>query len=339
MTSKTLHKTIVMVVGLCLVAGLAAGAITDGLVEYYSFDGPYETEVIPSAGGDELHPFWYNESPNAEALGATERNINSDGANSDGGLPDSCIISDSIFGGGWTSVKDPAADDANNAEWLENYPKDETLDFWRPGANPEGWTFAFWANLIAFMSGENNYAKTFVPEEFQGIMDSGSDEPNNIYDWTAGWAIWFSDVDASMKLNFSIGDYTVGSASIGYDLTLDTWHHYAATFDGTDTINVYYDGEQGTPFTDAAAMDSGLNPASPRVWMFFGFTTVDGSNYDYVDMQADDLALWNRDLTPEEVAMIYDQGTGGASLLEIVEETPTPTPVPDAQVGGSWMLY
>ena len=50
-------------------------------------------------------------------------------------------------------------------------------------------------------------------------------------------------------------------------------------------------------------------------------------------MVVDDIAIWQRELTADEVATIYEEGDAGTALVDIVEEPPaTPTPVPAVPV-------
>jgi streptogramin lyase len=98
----------------------------------------------------------------------------------------------------------------------------------------------------------------------------------------------------SNSLAFSLGEYwngynATGTVSLGTGL----WHHIAGTYDGL-TMKLYSDGAlvgtyQGTNIP--------LGNESP---LYFSYNDVEGFPY-YMSGQIDDVRLWNRALTEEEI--------------------------------------
>ncbi len=297
-------RLVLLAFAFCLFSMTAAADITDGLIEYFGFDTPYEI------GDDGNSIFWWNDSPAALDLGTYDHYAETSGDATDTGVSEENIIEEAKFGFGWASNEPDDVEEGWGGEWLEPKPQEpEDTAIWNPGQHPNGWTLAFWVQMLE------------QPLEKEGIVDiSIWNEEYTGYDWKMGWAIWFSDTEADTKINFSIGDYEIGTANVRADFNLEEWHHVAATFNGSDEINVYFDGVRGTPFSNAAAMAEALGQTRDNV--YFGFTSFDGSRWDYIDVGLDDIAVWTRELSAPNVSAIYAQGANGTSLLD-VEYDPT----------------
>ena len=86
-------------------------------------------------------------------------------------------------------------------------------------------------------------------------------------------------------------------AAMIHDIVFDSWNHLVATSDGT-TARLYFNGVEyatGTP-----------NPSSPlKLWV---------GNYYGMDRSMagamDEIGLWNRCLTADDVALLYNSGAG-----------------------------
>jgi hypothetical protein len=84
---------------------------------------------------------------------------------------------------------------------------------------------------------------------------------------------------------------------ISQGLQLNTWQHYVLTYDGA-YLRVYRNG---------VAADSVLasgSIASSSETFYIGNQIYQGTNY-YLDGKLDDVALWNRTLSPAEINCIY----------------------------------
>jgi hypothetical protein len=104
-----------------------------------------------------------------------------------------------------------------------------------------------------------------------------------------------SDGNGSMFF-FGWGD------SIDYDtgdnLSVDSWHHIVATYDGS-TVRTYLDGK-ATPTTGQSRnLSTGLSP------LYVG-TRMDNSRY--ADIIADDVRIYDKSLSDSEVENWYKSG-------------------------------
>jgi hypothetical protein len=116
-----------------------------------------------------------------------------------------------------------------------------------------------------------------------------------------GWGNWGS-TNQSNALRLTGSDQLV-NYWWGNDLTVTSgnladgrWHHVAATFDGT-VRRIFVDGVQkgfDTP--------TGLNVASTISNARIGFT----NNGEYFDGAIDDVGIWNRALTQQEITNLYN---------------------------------
>jgi len=111
------------------------------------------------------------------------------------------------------------------------------------------------------------------------------------------------------------------------------WHHLAFTADGAQ-VRVYVDGQQ------AASTDyqGDINP--PDVpWISIGARLVTDTNSvppqvadpgfpNYMNGQLDDIGVWTRALTADEVLKVYQAGLQGQPLNTVV----IPPPAPDLQI-------
>jgi len=79
---------------------------------------------------------------------------------------------------------------------------------------------------------------------------------------------------------------------------VNTWHQFVATYDGT-TLRGYLDGAEGTPVVKALNTD---NANALRIgWSYTG---------NHFTGSIDEIGMWSRALTYEEVAILYNNGAG-----------------------------
>ncbi len=149
-------------------------------------------------------------------------------------------------------------------------------------------------------------------------------------DWTSGGDVgWLFDPSRTKFLNYDC--VSTPRQDIGGANTLDgNWHHVAAIFDrDTNTVTVYVDGSQ----TSQAAL--GVTGAESLTDTSIETTLVGGSgNGLYSGAGAvDDLAVWARPLSPDEILAIYAQGlnhqplttaVAGAALTPFITGQPQP---------------
>ncbi len=88
------------------------------------------------------------------------------------------------------------------------------------------------------------------------------------------------------------------------DLTLNTWHHVAATWDGS-YIRIYVDGEEDGEVASSAILPSDLSSSGTTIgaWISHG--------NGYFTGKTDEVAIYNRALTEAEIQQHYQSGLDG----------------------------
>ena len=125
---------------------------------------------------------------------------------------------------------------------------------------------------------------SMVPTDWTGIVTKGDD----------AWRL--STYLSTTKIHFAVtGPPDYRSVNGAIELNSGEWHHVVGTYDGS-TIRLYVDGTQDT----AAAYGGGLSTCPYNVWI--------GGNSDRPGREfiglIDEVALWNRALTMEEVDIL-----------------------------------
>lgn len=120
--------------------------------------------------------------------------------------------------------------------------------------------------------------------------------------WAAGNGYKFYQVYGSGVMQFTLSNNWIDAVITGGTALNDsTWHHVAATFDGT-TLNLYVDG-----VTDANPVVAGLTQAYDVGRSIF-IGSMGGSTY--AEDLIDDVGIWNRVLSAVEVSALYNNGNG-----------------------------
>jgi hypothetical protein len=113
-------------------------------------------------------------------------------------------------------------------------------------------------------------------------------------------------------ITFNSADTVFGNAySTGFGLIPGQWHYVAGTYDGS-LVNLYVDGH-----LKAALLQSGnILPMQPNSFLSFG--SEDGRRYDpaatagrYFHGLIDEISIYNRALSAEEVGAIFVAGNKG----------------------------
>lgn len=130
----------------------------------------------------------------------------------------------------------------------------------------------------------------------------------SVYDATTqiGYALGYDDVDASVnKLRFYRKEFGIANYNSEYTVSLGTvnWHHLVLTYDGSN-INGYLDGSAvGTPYATSGngSGSTALNEVN------IGTYKYDNSGaYWLASAIIDDVAFFNRVLTPTEISNLYN---------------------------------
>lgn len=102
----------------------------------------------------------------------------------------------------------------------------------------------------------------------------------------------------------------------------DAWHHVAVTFDRTGTASTYVEGVLINR-TDLTGSENNVNtPGSYATNVGQDGTGSYGAVFN--NLSVDDLGIWRRVLTPQEVAAIREAGLQGQDLSTVIIETVGP---------------
>lgn len=108
--------------------------------------------------------------------------------------------------------------------------------------------------------------------------------------WTNGWGFYSN----GSNLYFFVGNYSSNAASI-LAPSLGQWVHMAGTWDGT-TVSIYKDGIAG------ASASSSVAPTNPP------FVIGEAPGGYFANAFLDDVRIYNRVLSPAEIALIASGG-------------------------------
>jgi len=132
-----------------------------------------------------------------------------------------------------------------------------------------------------------------------------------------GYVLIVCDSDAS----------TTVTSTDSVNAVADTWQHVVATWDGTTAI-VYVDGDLKDSAEDARTIRSAALPA--------GIGSDEGASAERLFLGTiDEVGIWNRALTEEEITELYNSGDGlaypfatnSAPTISSVEDYPDPEEV------------
>ncbi|MCF7838580.1 MAG: hypothetical protein K9N49_08105, partial [Candidatus Marinimicrobia bacterium] len=136
------------------------------------------------------------------------------------------------------------------------------------------------------------------PSKRSDIISKGRDYTSNY-----GYHMWWQNNTVVISYRLSNGHNNVLTHA---GLAGDTWHHLAATFDGT-TGRLYVNGalvastvQAGSIGSASTAFTIGAHSAGPTGWGYQWHGKID------------EVGIWNRVLGPAEVAALFQDGAGQA---------------------------
>lgn len=172
-------------------------------------------------------------------------------------------------------------------------------DQWNLGTN-KNLTASFWINVTS----ESGYAAILSNKDWSNYYRKGINLAPTSSDTT--------------KLEFTLGDDTNGVYATGEGLPNYNgggWHMMTVSVDRTtQTAATYFDGKQV-----ATADIKGIGDMTSGLDMLLG--TDGGKNYGTIGFDIDDLQMWDRALSTDEVAALYsatDSSAAGKALNDAV---------------------
>lgn len=113
------------------------------------------------------------------------------------------------------------------------------------------------------------------------------------------------------------GEYSQVTAIAFNPIDTSKWHHYAAVFRGNIDVTCYVDGNQiGSLSNTNDQIQEGSNTEDHTIAIGASISPRDGGQYlAFLDGTIDELALYNRALTPEEIQQHYNNGLQGVGYI------------------------
>jgi hypothetical protein len=118
------------------------------------------------------------------------------------------------------------------------------------------------------------------------------------------------------------------AAGVGPDVNNGAFHHVVAITEHTVSTRLWVDGMLVATNTDPDTIiinngnGNARNPVNPPLYIGDNPQTTDGRRWNG---PIDDVAIWNRVLTPAEIASLWNNGTG-TSLGELLDPNTAPVP-------------
>lgn len=112
----------------------------------------------------------------------------------------------------------------------------------------------------------------------------------------------FVDVDGDTHFTVNGGDRFI--ATTEFALSLNDWHHLVGTYNGSDTVTMYHDGS----FQSDGTGSPGTGSLVSGDWNFGRFPQYP-SDPGYYSGGADDIRIFNKDLSGAEVGNLYNTGS------------------------------
>ena len=118
---------------------------------------------------------------------------------------------------------------------------------------------------------------------------------------TDGWSLGFDDGDGRMKFRVSGETFDTG---VLFAPLRNRWHHHAVVRNGA-TVEYYLDGRR----VFSGAVGATTAPVSPF------FVMRDGTGPAFSSGTVDQVAIWTRALSPDELAAIHDAASAAAEWV------------------------
>ena len=223
--------------------------------------------------------------------------LDSDGNSSDGGFTAS-TVTDVTFGTAGANANTGTSATFNGSSSIIQHD-------WSAGLNPEGsFTLALWARS----------------DGGAGAWHSPVTSRNDKNPDSQGYLIY--DNSPSGVWTFWSGNGTVDGnwqALDGPAVDLGEWEHVAIVYDSTAEMKqLYVNGELAVEANDVVA------PNDTKPWNI-GAGGDTGTAY-FFNGDIDDIGLWNRALSPEDIQVVMEQGVtglgGGDAVPEVTYEAP-----------------
>ena len=172
-----------------------------------------------------------------------------------------------------------------------------------PAVKNQQFTMTFWLRLPAKQPGDSVIIgnKLQSEENKTGFFISAA---RKTFDRAKGPGVVLNFKDSKGKKSFNMGTY---------DIEPDRWTFYAVTVTADNAIYFFQGRNDGFLYWFVEKCTGSLNNGSP----WYISQPAKGANKANLVAEMDDLAVWNRGLTTDEVRKIYEAGRLGRSIDDL----------------------
>jgi hypothetical protein len=140
---------------------------------------------------------------------------------------------------------------------------------------------------------------------FRPTSTSGSWGLFDTHPTTAGALRIYEDASTPNQISYNIAGYT--GQTITYPLTNGTWYHFVYTLSGGNVTNLYINGVSSGAFTNGGS----------AVISTFTIGTVNGTLYSAGAI--DEVGVWSKVLSTNEISDLYNGGAGQTMVGSVVD--------------------
>jgi hypothetical protein len=320
--SATLMKKLA-ILSLAQVAGqmCASAALTDNLIAYYNFEGTGSGGLANKVPGSTAHHGQFIGTPSNGAGPGFAGSTAFEGTNADGDVESTTNRSPLLVGNALNVVKgtSPAA---NGGQFTIS-----SLGSRGTGAGGVGTEFGslgkqFAVSVWFYLAPDADNASLSADAQRRFVFESALDGATTAQVFDISWG--------TTGVNTTYTPYVGQVATTASNVAAGGWHHVVHSFsteEANTRVTVYVDGVQTATTTAATtAVDfRGINFGANRA----------GNNRVF-DGMLDEIAVWNRSLTPAEVTELHTLGTSGTPVFSgTVDISLSVSPTGGGTVSGS----
>lgn len=148
-----------------------------------------------------------------------------------------------------------------------------------------------WFNDYSFPTGNNTLVEQWYPD--------------------SGWIIGESSTSGKIFANLVTSDSSNNNWTSNATLSSGVWHNVVLVYDGA-TESMYIDGELDNSYSISGTLSTGYdNP------IYIGSNAVNA----FISSSIDDVRLYNRALSPDEIAKLYEWAPGPVGYWKMDEKT------------------
>jgi len=278
MDSRMRRMLVCLTAGIILaMGGLAQAGLTNGLVAYYPLEDASGLTATDEVGGNDGVLAGQFDGDNGWTTGKIGGGLEFKRYSRDNPYPDTTNI-------GWI--------DANDLLETVN-PTTGVLN------DTDSYTFSAWAEWAPKLGGDSNWGYAIW-----GANTAAGDNGNVIR------------IGASRNADgvFARTDHTFGAETVDWTDEAEPWHLVTLAFDPNGNADWYVDGSLVVSKDDDPGLDR-EKAWSLATLFHFGMEMEGNSATDGWSGKLDELAIWNRELSAQEISDLYNNGDG-VSLLD-----------------------